>query len=141
MQNETIVELIETIVELNEITKHFGSVRALDGISLQIGPGVTGLLGPNGAGKSTLIKVLLGLVRPSSGTGRVLDCRLDKQVRKIRAQVGYMPEDDCFWYGLTGVESVQLAAQLSRAGRRSHVVLVPGARCGVGSFSTQGSRQ
>ena len=59
-------------VELHKLTKNFGSVRALDDVSVKIGQGITGLLGPNGAGKSTLIKILLGLLRPSAGNGKLL---------------------------------------------------------------------
>ena len=55
------------LIELTEITKDYGKFRALDHVSLKIESGVTGLLGPNGAGKTTLIKVLLGLVRTTSG--------------------------------------------------------------------------
>ena len=84
------------IIELHKLTKNFGSFRALDDVSVQVGPGITGLLGPNGAGKSTLIKILLGLLRPSAGCGKVLDFDIGRDTRKIRANVGYMPEDDCF---------------------------------------------
>jgi len=119
---------MSSLIELQNITKDYGHFRALDGVSLNIGPGVTGLLGPNGAGKTTLIKVLLGLVKTTSGRGRLLDFELGRQAHEIRAHVGYMPEDDCFLYGMTGVESVQFVAQLSRMGRiealrRAHEIL------------------
>lgn len=119
---------MSSLIELQNITKDYGRFRALDGVSLNIGPGVTGLLGPNGAGKTTLIKVLLGLVRTTSGQGRLLDFELGRQAHEIRAHVGYMPEDDCFLHGMTGVESVQFVAQLSRMGRvealrRAHEIL------------------
>lgn len=116
------------LIELTEITKDYGRFRALENVSLKIQSGITGLLGPNGAGKSTLIKVLLGLVRMTSGQGRLLDFELGRQSREIRAHVGYMPEDDCYLHGMTGVECVQFVAQLSRfpateALRRSHEIL------------------
>lgn len=117
-----------SLIDLVEITKDYGRFRALDNVSLQVASGITGLLGPNGAGKTTLIKVLLGLVKKTSGRGRLLDFELGRQARQIRAHVGYMPEDDCFLYGLTGVESVQFVAQLSKipaieALRRAHEIL------------------
>lgn len=116
------------LIDLVNITKYYGRFRALDDVSLQIHSGITGLLGPNGAGKTTLIKVLLGLVRITSGRGRLLDFELGRQNREIRAHVGYMPEDDCYLHGMTGVECVQFVAQLSclpavEALRRSHEIL------------------
>lgn len=116
------------IIQLDKVTKDFGAFRALEGVSLQIPPGVTGLLGPNGAGKSTLIKILLGLLQASSGSGTVLGFELGRQSRAIRAAVGYMPEDDCYLPTLSGVECVQFAARLCRlpkieALRRAHEIL------------------
>lgn len=122
------------LIEIEKITKEFGSFRALDDVSLHINSGITGLLGPNGAGKSTLIKILLGLLPMTRGRGRVLEFELGRQDREIRAHVGLMPEDDCFLFGLTGVESVQVSAQLSclpqtEGLRRAHEILD---YCGVG---------
>ena len=119
---------VDTLLRLDGITKHYGRLRALDQVSLTIGPGVTGLLGPNGAGKTTLIKVLLGLVRITQGSGEVLGYRLGQQARSIRGRVGYMPEDDCYIGGLIGVEMVRFAARLSglpslEALRRAHEIL------------------
>lgn len=119
---------MSALIDLHEITKDYRSLRALDCVSLQIQRGITGLLGPNGAGKTTLIKVLLGLVRMTSGNGRLLDYELGRQSREIRANVGYMPEDDCYLHGMTGVEAVQFVAQLSNFPsveglRRAHEIL------------------
>ena len=122
------------LIELTQIIKDYGKFRALNGVDLTIGEGITGLLVPNGAGKSTLIKVLLGLVRVTSGEGRVLGHDVQKEAAAIRAKVGYMPEDDCYMYGLSGIESVQVAARLSclpttEALRRGHEILD---FCGIG---------
>lgn len=119
---------MKPIIELEKITKSFGSFKALDQVSFSIAQGVTGLLGPNGAGKSTLIKIMLGLLRANGGVGRILELDITHQAREVRAQVGYMPEDDCFLYGLTGIEAVQMSAQLSglpelEGLRRSHEIL------------------
>ncbi len=119
---------MDTLIQLDKITKDYGRLRALTDVSLSIGPGITGLLGPNGAGKTTLIKLLLGLVRVTSGSGQVLGCDLRRQVRAIRARVGYMPEDDCYIAGLSGVEMLRFAARLSglpsvEALRRAHEIL------------------
>ncbi len=78
-------------IELDSIFKSYGRTVALDGLSLVVGRGeLVGLLGPNGAGKTTTIKLLLGLARPSSGTGRVLGAPLGD--RGTRARIGYLPE-------------------------------------------------
>jgi len=118
----------DRVVELHGIVKNYGRVCALRNVSMTIGHGVTGLLGPNGAGKTTLIKVLLGLVRISAGRGAVLGYDLTSSARSIRQNVGYMPEDDCYIAGLTGVEMVQFAARLSgyprtESLRRAHEIL------------------
>jgi ABC-2 type transport system ATP-binding protein len=116
------------LIELKNLTKDYGNFRALSDVNLTIHQGITGLLGPNGAGKSTLIKVLLGLVRTSSGTGHVLGFPLGEAADQVRTQIGYMPEDDCYVHGLSGIESIQVAARLSRmpnteALRRGHEIL------------------
>ncbi len=116
------------LVALEKITKDYARLRALSDVSLSIGSGVTGLLGPNGAGKTTLIKVLLGLVRVTAGSGQVLGYELGRESRSICTRVGYMPEDDCYVGGLCGVEMVRFAARLSglpsvEALRRAHEIL------------------
>lgn len=116
------------VIMLRGVTKRYGRRTALDGVTLSIGAGVTGLLGPNGSGKSTMIKSLLGLLSIQAGSAEVLGFQLPRQVRAIRDAVGYLPEDDCFIAGLTGIESVRFMARLSglptvEALRRSHEVL------------------
>ena len=116
------------LISLQNICKHYRSMQALSDVNLDIQPGITGLLGPNGAGKSTLIKVIMGLVRVTSGSGTVLGNQLGKQGREIRSKIGFMPEDDCYIPGLKGVEAVQFSACLAglpstEALRRSHEIL------------------
>ena len=116
------------LIELKDIQKSYKNLQALRGVSLTVGDGITGLLGPNGAGKSTLIKVLMGLVKVNSGSGTMLGCRLGKQDRQIRSMVGYMPEDDCYIVGMTGIEMVKFSAELAgippvESLRRSHEIL------------------
>jgi len=116
------------VLEVEQITKRYRGSVALDGVSFALQPGVFGLLGPNGAGKSTLIKALMGLVRIHSGEGRVLGLDSRRDFRRVRELVGYMPEDDCIFPGLKGVESVAYAGELCGlpridALRRAHEVL------------------
>lgn len=119
---------MQKLISLENIVKNYRHMRALNDVTLDIKPGITGLLGPNGAGKSTLIKVILGLVKVNSGTGEVLGYRLGRQGRSIRDRVGYMPEDDCYIAGMTGIEVVQFSASLAglpivEGLRRAHEIL------------------
>jgi ABC-2 type transport system ATP-binding protein len=116
------------ILRLERATKCYGPLKALDGVTVGVRPGIVGLLGPNGAGKSTLIKVLLGLVRMNAGEAWVLDRDVRREARTIRGIVGYMPEDDCYVSGLRGIEAVAYAGELGGlprdvALRRSHEIL------------------
>lgn len=117
-----------SVISLQSVTKSYGRRVALDNVSLEVSPGVTGLLGPNGSGKSTMIKCLLGLLRFQSGSASVLGHPLPSGMRAIRDNVGYVPEDDCYLAGLTGIESITFLARLAglpatEGLRRSHEVL------------------
>jgi ABC-2 type transport system ATP-binding protein len=101
------------VISMQELTKQFGSVTALDGLSVDIPAGVVGLVGANGAGKSTLIKILLGLAPATSGQARVLGLDIATQGSQLRARVGYMPEHDCLPPDVTATEFVVHLAQLS----------------------------
>jgi len=100
---------MSSLIQLQQIVKSYRSTTALDGVNFDVQPGITGLLGPNGAGKSTLIKIILGLIKATSGSGDVLGCQLHRQGRLIRNKIGYMPEDDCYIPGMSGIEVVQFA--------------------------------
>jgi ABC-2 type transport system ATP-binding protein len=118
----------DPVVVARGLAKTFGRTRALDGLDVEIPAGATGLLGPNGAGKSTLLKVLLGLVRPDGGSAQVLGADVARAGVRIRSRVGYMPEKDCHFPGLSAVDVVALCAELSglkrtAAFQRAHEVL------------------
>jgi ABC-2 type transport system ATP-binding protein len=101
------------IIETRSLTKAYPRVVALDQLTLQVDPGIIGLVGANGAGKSTMIKVLLGLLAPTSGEVRVLG--IDPVVRghEVRARVGYMPEHDCLPPDMIAAEFVTHMARMS----------------------------
>jgi ABC-2 type transport system ATP-binding protein len=104
---------VDAVVETHELTKHYGRVRALDGLSLRVEPGeIFGFLGPNGAGKTTTIRLLLGLIAPTSGTASVLghDAATGSAWRK---DVGYLPGTVALWPGLSGARTLDLLAHLT----------------------------
>lgn len=115
------------LVETSGLTKVFGDVRAVDDLTVGIPEGAIGLVGPNGAGKTTLLRLLLGLLRPSAGSGRVLGWDIADGI-PVREQVGYMPEHDCLVPDMTGVGLVAYMGRVSgldpdTAMSRAHDVL------------------
>jgi ABC-2 type transport system ATP-binding protein len=116
------------LVDLQHVTRSYGHVRALGGVTLSLEPGTIGLIGNNGAGKSTLLKILLGLIRPDSGEGTILGFPLGHAGRRLRGLLGYMPETAAAVPMLRGVEYVALSGDLygmphREARRRAHEVL------------------
>lgn len=100
------------LIESDGLTKRYGSVVALSGLTLALQPGVIGLVGANGAGKSTYLKILLGLLQPTSGSARVLGLDVSTQGRELRQFVGYMPEHDCLPTDMNATEFVAHMAQI-----------------------------
>lgn len=97
------------VIEARDLTRAFGRTRALDGLDLTVdGPGVLALLGPNGAGKTTFVNAALGLIRPSSGTLRILDSA--PGARRARARTGVMMQDAELPDLLTAREQIALFA-------------------------------
>lgn len=102
------------VIETTGLTREYDSVRAVDGLDMSISEGeIFGFLGPNGAGKTTTLLMLLGLSRPSGGSARV--CGLDptKEAKKVKALVGYLPENVGFYGDLTAEESLRYVAELN----------------------------
>ncbi|MCX4788027.1 ABC transporter ATP-binding protein [Streptomyces sp. NBC_01221] len=102
-----------TVIATESLSKRFPRVTALDRLSLDIGPGVTGLVGSNGAGKSTLIKILLGLSPATEGRAAVLGLDVATSGAAIRERVGYMPEHDCLPPDVSATEFVVHMARMS----------------------------
>ena len=98
-------------VEVQAISKWYGNVVAVNDMSFEIYPGVTGILGPNGAGKTTLLSMMCGLLRPSRGDVRVLGEEVVGNVGLYR-RVGIMLEHDALYPFMTGRSFVELAAKL-----------------------------
>ena len=85
-----------SIIATQNLTKTYGGrVTALADLTVAVEPGIIGLVGANGAGKSTFIKIMLGLIAPTGGSVRVFGIDPTVETDKVRARVGYMPENDC----------------------------------------------
>ena len=104
------------MIATESLSKRFPRVTALDRLSLDIGPGVTGLVGANGAGKSTLLKILLGLIPPTTGHAEVLGHDIATEGGAIRAAVGYLPEHDCLPPDVSASDFVVHMARMSGLG-------------------------
>ncbi|MEV0367326.1 ABC transporter ATP-binding protein [Nocardia fusca] len=99
-------------VSIEHLSKRFGRTLAVDDLTLTVAPGeVFGFLGPNGAGKSTTIRMLLGLIRPTTGTALVFGDNAN-QVRTTHRHLAYVPADVALWPSLTGAEILQLLGRL-----------------------------
>jgi len=116
------------LFQFEGVTKTYGPVVALDNLSVTAPAGAIGLLGPNGSGKTTLIRSLLGLTRVDRGSGHVLGMDFRRRQLDIRRAVGFVPEDECLFPHVVGVEFVTYAGELvgmstKDAMQRSHEVL------------------
>jgi ABC-2 type transport system ATP-binding protein len=112
-------------VEINNLTRKFGDFTAVNQISLQIRQGdIYGFLGPNGSGKSTTIRMLCGLLEPTSGTGTVLGLDLKKDSEAIKEKIGYMSQKFSLYDDLTVGENLRFYAgmySLPDSAKRSRI--------------------
>jgi ABC-2 type transport system ATP-binding protein len=96
------------------LTKTYGTRRVADTIDLQIGQGtVFGFLGPNGAGKTTTIRMLLGLIQPTSGSGQILGHDIQRERAAILPQIGALVESPAFYPYLSGYDNLRVLVQTS----------------------------
>ncbi len=110
------------LVSVEGLSKRYGAVQALDGVSVTLDQRATGLLGANGAGKSTLMKALLGLVHPDEGRVEVLGIDAARDPGEIRRRLGYMPELDCLPLEMTARDLVVHMGELRGLPRRAAVL-------------------
>ena len=95
-------------IEALELTKRFGDFTAVDQVSFSVPPGqIFGFLGPNGSGKTTTIRMLLGLMKPSSGSASVLGLDVDKDAPRIRPRVGYMSQKFSLYNDLSVMQNLR----------------------------------
>jgi ABC-2 type transport system ATP-binding protein len=116
------------LLRADAVTKRFETIEALSTLSVELQPGTIGLVGPNGSGKTTFLRLLLGLLSPTSGTLTVLGRSPQRDPLVVRELVGYMPEHDCLMPDLSGVGFVAYMGRVSGLPRemamsRAHEVL------------------
>ena len=104
---------MQPAIETQELTCRFGTFTAVDRLSLRIAPGIIyGFLGPNGSGKSTTIRMLCGILTPTSGTGHVLGFDICREAEKIKQHIGYMSQKFSLYPDLTVQENLEFYAGL-----------------------------
>ncbi len=102
---------VEYVIDTRRLSKNFNGVQALKDLDLRVPKNsIFGFLGPNGAGKTTTIKLLLGLISPSGGSGSVFGMDIIKDSVEIRSRVGYLPQEPRFYDHLTARQTLRFTA-------------------------------
>jgi ABC-2 type transport system ATP-binding protein len=112
----------ELVIDTKGLSKTYNGVAALDSLNLQVPEhSIFGFLGPNGAGKTTAIKLLLGLVRPTSGGGAIFGRDIVQDSVEIRKRVGYLAQDPRFYEHMTARETLRFKARFYYSGPASEI--------------------
>ncbi len=112
----------DLIISTKELTKSYGRKSVVEKLNLAVPCGsICGFLGPNGAGKSTTIKLLLGLVKPSSGDGTILGENIVRDSVSIRERVGFLAQEPRFYGYLTARETLRFVASFFFKGSKSQI--------------------
>ena len=101
-----------SLLRLDELTKRYGPVTALDSLTAEVPTGRVGVVGANGAGKTTLFRILLGLVRPTSGAVEVRGMSVADDPIGVRSRLGYMPEHECLPLDQTAADVVATLGEI-----------------------------
>ncbi|WZY01278.1 ABC transporter ATP-binding protein [Bacillus sp. FSL W7-1360] len=110
------------VLETKDLTKQFGTTHALNGVNMQVEHGeVYGFIGPNGAGKSTTIRILLGMLKASSGEATIFGKNVWKDAVDIHRRISYVPGDVNLWPNLTGGEVIDFLLKLRGKARTTRV--------------------
>ena len=103
------------MIETHQLTRTFGGTPAVQDLDLRVEPGeILGFLGPNGAGKSTTVKILTGMIKPTSGVARVAGFDVQQDPMEVKKRLGYVPEDGALYETLTAGEYLTMVANLRR---------------------------
>ncbi len=100
------------MIETQDLTKYYGPTLAIDRLNFEVAAGeIVGFLGPNGAGKTTILKVLAGFLSPTAGTARINGFDVVDESLKVRASLGYLPENVSLYPDLTVTQLLEFAAR------------------------------
>ena len=101
------------MIELKDLTKKYGAFEAVNNLSLSVKKGeVFGFIGPNGAGKTTTIKMMGGILEPTSGTVNIAGINMQKEPEKAKSKIGFIPDRPYLYEKLTGTEFLRFTADL-----------------------------
>jgi ABC-2 type transport system ATP-binding protein len=116
------VAVEEAVVQTAGLTKSYDGLDVVRSLDLSVPRhSIFGFLGPNGAGKTTTMKMLLGLIRPTAGTGAVFGLDIERSSSEIRARVGYLPQDPRFYEHMTARETLRFAASFFFTGPKATI--------------------
>jgi ABC-2 type transport system ATP-binding protein len=108
-------EEVDCMIDVRDLTKSYGPIEALRGVSFQIQPGeIVGLLGPNGAGKTTIIKILTGYLHPDGGSVQIDGLDVLTHTREVQARLGYLPENAPLYPELSVQSYLRMMAELRK---------------------------
>jgi len=110
---------MEHAIETQELTRLFGETAAVDRLALEVRrPEICGLVGPDGAGKTTTLRMLAGILAPTSGQAQVLGFDVVRQTEEVKARIGYMPQRFSLYADLTVEENLSFFAEIYRVPRQ-----------------------
>ena len=128
----------ELAIDVRNLSKKFGDRLVVNNINLQVPKGkIYGFLGPNGSGKTTTIRMLCGLLTPSSGEGKCLGLDLMQETLAIRERVGYMTQKFSFWEDMTIYENLEFTANIYKMRDVKNLVANTIAKLGLESRQNQ----
>jgi ABC-2 type transport system ATP-binding protein len=115
------------MIDLIDLTKRYGDVVAVDHVDLTVGDGeIMGIIGHNGAGKSTTLKMILGLISPTSGVVKVMGRDMAKESIAVKQFIGYLPEESPLYENMTATEYLMFFAEIYKLPRREAAARIDG---------------